>query len=203
MTNKELFTKIDEALLGLEKPSEFFEKNWNELFENSEVFRFLSELKETEQNLVHHPEGNVYNHTMLVIDAGAKILDRVENKSAFMWGLLLHDIGKIKTTKERNGKITSYEHDIVGRVEAKKVLEKFDFIDEKFKDEVLNIVEYHMQPSFIVKNMKDLAKRDEVIKNIDINLLCNVFYCDKSGRTGVDVGSVEKSVEKFRAMMTK
>ncbi len=203
MTNKELFDKIDEALLNFEKPSVFFEENWEAFFADSEVFRFLSELKETEQNPITHPEGSAYNHTMLAIDAGASILDRVEKPSVFMWGLLFHDIGKIKTTVNNDGKISAKNHDVVGRVEAEKVLEKLDFLEEEFKNEILSIVEYHMQPSFIVKNKEDMAKQDEVLTKMDIDLLCNVFYCDKSGRTGVDVSKVEKAVEEFREIMTK
>ncbi len=201
LSTKELFEKVDTALLTLEKPSVFFEENWDEIFKYSEIFRFLSEQKETEQNLEHHPEGSVYNHTMLVVDQGASILNDVKNKSTFMWGLLLHDIGKIKTTAKRNGKITSYDHDTVGAVEAKKVLDKFDFLDDAFKNEVLTIIEYHMQPLFIMKNIKEFMKVDEVVKNIDLDLLSQVFYCDKSGRTGFNKESVLKDVSKFREMM--
>ncbi len=200
--NKKLFDLVDKALLTYEKPSLFFEENWDKTFKNSDVFKYLSELKETNQNLEHHPEGNVYNHTMLVIDAGASILDRIENKSSFMWGLLLHDIGKIKTTVEKDGKITSYEHDTVGRDEAEKFLEQFDFLDKQFKNDVLKIVLYHMQPLFILKNMKEFMQKEEVVKNIDIELLANVFYCDKSGRAGVDMKDVEKSVSEFKNKMS-
>ena len=102
--NKEIFKNIENHLLQDMKPSEYL--NWelkNESL-NEYPFTMLSDLKNIEQNKQHHPEGNVWNHTMLVIDNAAGVKDKSEDKRVFMWAALLHDIGKAKTTKFVKGK---------------------------------------------------------------------------------------------------
>ncbi len=41
-----------------------------------------------------------------------------------MWAALLHDIGKAETTKNENGKITAYNHDKTGALQAEDFLKK-------------------------------------------------------------------------------
>ena len=52
-----------------------------------------------------------------------------------MWALLLHDIGKKPTTKVRKGRLTSYDHDIVGADMTKEFLTYFNE-EENFITEV-------------------------------------------------------------------
>ncbi len=68
----------------------------------------------TGQSPQHHPEGSVWNHTLLVVDEAAKIKEQSADPRTFMWAALLHDLGKPSTTMRRKSKITSYDHDKVG-----------------------------------------------------------------------------------------
>ena len=68
-----------------------------------------------------------------------------------MWGALLHDIGKLTTTKIRNGKITSYNHDIDGEGLAIEFLNKISD-DYDFNKKVSKFVRWHMQPLFLELN---------------------------------------------------
>ncbi|MFV0520360.1 MAG: HD domain-containing protein [Lachnospirales bacterium] len=197
INKKEVFEKINYALLNYNKPSSFFIENIEEDFFDEYPFSVIKKLKEIEQNPTHHKEGNVFNHTMLTIDCGAKNLYKEDEKAVFMWGLLLHDIGKIPTTKIRKGKITSYNHDIEGEKMTVDFLNQFDFLDEDFKYKVAKIVRWHMQVVFFAKNMfydKDIKKMP---KETDINRIARVAYCDRLGRLGVDEKEVLDNINIF------
>ena len=59
------------VLLTYDKPSTFFE-SLTETDLNAH-FKELNDLKTVEQNPKNHPEGSVWNHTMMVIDEAAKL----------------------------------------------------------------------------------------------------------------------------------
>lgn len=59
----------------------------------------IGDLQDVEQNPKYHPEGNVFIHTMMVIDEGAINREKSNDKRAFMWSLLLHDVGKNQLQK--------------------------------------------------------------------------------------------------------
>ncbi len=197
MDKKELFYKINDVLLNYQKPSDFFIKNINEKIFNEYPLNQIRKLKEIEQNPKWHSEGNVFNHTMLVIDAGATKRDTVEDKKAFMWGLLLHDIGKITTTKIHKGKITSYNHEKEGVPMAIDFLRYFDFLDEKFILDVSKIVRWHMEVLFTSKNLDKFSQLDKLVTEIDINTIATVAYCDRMGRLNVDEEEVNESINIF------
>ena len=105
--------ELRKALLQSEKPSVFFEL----LREMGQLDPWFSELKGLiglRQDPLYHPEGDVWTHTMRVIDEAAGFLDQTEDPYCFMLLGLCHDLGKIVTTTESNGRIHSYEHETKG-----------------------------------------------------------------------------------------
>ncbi len=196
---KSNFYKINDALLNYEKPSIFFEKNINTKMFDVEPFNIIKKLKEIEQNPTHHPEGNVYNHTMLTIDQGATTLNEIndKDKQIFMWGLLLHDIGKIPATRLRKGRWTAYDHDKEGESMAIYFLSYFDFLDEEFINRVSKLVRWHMNVLFISKGMTKFADPENLKKETDVDLIAKIAYCDRAGRTEVDLNEVVRNIELF------
>ncbi|MEG0238373.1 MAG: HD domain-containing protein [Clostridium sp.] len=180
------FEKINEVLLHSKKPSEYFNYLLKEGKLNSYPYLELKKLKDIEQSKIHHPEGSVWNHVMLVLDNGAYYRDYANDKSAFMWALLMHDIGKISTTKIRKGRWTSYNHDNVGAIESMKFMRDVGIKDEEFLKTVSNLVKYHMHFLYIQKKLP-FGNRDMMLKEVDINDITLVFLCDRLGR-----GSLEK-----------
>lgn len=197
MINK-IFTEIENNLLYSDKPSNQFNKMIKEGKFNNSPFNILLQLQNIMQNEKYHPEGNVWNHTMLVVDEAAKIKEKSTNEKAFMWAALLHDIGKIKTTKIRNGKWTSYDHDIVGSDMARRFLENFDLEDD-FINEVVYLVRWHMQILYVnmnlpYENVKQMVKQVNIQ---DISMLC---FCDRKGRGNIsetDVEEIKRQVNEF------
>jgi tRNA nucleotidyltransferase (CCA-adding enzyme) len=83
---------------------------------------------------------------MEVIDRAAAFRERVSEPYRFMLFALTHDLGKIITTAEKNGRIHAYEHEIKGM----PLVEEFTgrLTNEKeIKDYVFNMVPLHMRPN--------------------------------------------------------
>jgi len=74
----------------------------------------LAHLESVPQDTHWHPEGNVLNHTLEVIDRAANRRNKVpeEHREAFMFAALVHDVGKGDHTEQHDdGKITAYRHE--------------------------------------------------------------------------------------------
>lgn len=195
MTAHELYSDIGRHLLEDDKPSEFLNEAYNNPLFREYPFTMLFELKKTEQSPIHHPEGNVWNHTLLVVDEAAKIKDKSKNRAALMWAAFLHDIGKPSTTKTRKGRLTAYDHDKVGAELSRKFLEVFTD-DKKFVDEVSNLIRYHMQILFVVKDLP-FADIEGLRLNTDIKELALLGLCNRLGRKGQDSFQEKKNIELF------
>lgn len=199
MNKWELFNDITVHLLEDEKPSKYLKK----LLDNGELkkypFSMLQDLRKIEQSPKHHPEGNVWNHTMLVVDQAALYKNSSKDPKAFMWAALLHDLGKAPTTKLRNGRWTSYNHDKVGEELGRKFLvEVID--DERFINKVLPYIRWHMQILY-VNNKLPFQEIEAMLKEIEIDEIALLCYCDRMGRTYVDKKEEEdvvKSIENFK-----
>lgn len=195
MSLQDLYLDIEKHLLNDEKPSDYLNKIYNnELFKEA-PFNLIYKLKDAEQSPKYHPEGNAWNHTMMVVDEAAKVKSKSNNSKVFMWSAFLHDIGKPPTTKIRKGRITSYDHDKVGMKLAKDFLLHFTD-DNNFINEVCALVRYHMHILYVVNNLpyKDMKGMRE---NTDINEVALLGLCDRLGRLGNNISDEEKTIQRF------
>ena len=195
MTGLELYAEINKHLLEDEKPSAYLNEAFSKPIFKERPFDMLYKLKETEQSPIHHPEGNVWKHTLLVTDEAARLKQKSKNQAVLMWAALLHDIGKPTTSKMRNGRITAYDHDKVGAELAKAFLRIFTE-DEKFVEEVSKLIRYHMQILFVVKDLP-FADIEGLKLNTDIKELALLGLCNRLGRQGSDTAKEEKNVDLF------
>lgn len=196
------YLEFEKHLMEDEKPSEYFNNLINTgKYPKEYPFTMISDLIRTEQNLEYHPEGSVWNHTMMVVDEAAKRKNNSENPRVFMWAALLHDIGKGPTTKVRKGKITSYDHDEVGERMAREFLEGFGE-DKEFINEVAGLVRWHMQILFVVKDLpwQDVEKMNEETSIDEIALLGK---CDRMGRGDMNKSNIEKEEKNVKVFLEK
>ncbi|MCC3867416.1 HD domain-containing protein [Terrisporobacter mayombei] len=140
--------ELEEVLLTYEKPSRYF----TGLKEDNNLdikFPEIGDLVGVIQSPVHHPEGDVFNHTMMVVDEAAKLKNKAKNPIGFMYSALCHDFGKvITTTTKEDGKIISYNHERAGLKLVRTFLNRTIRKEEnEFRDYILNMVELHMQPN--------------------------------------------------------
>ena len=137
--------ELKKALLKADRPSLFFEA----LRAMDRLDVWFPELKQTiglEQDPVFHPEGDVWTHTMEVIDRAAAFRDRVSDPFSFMLLALTHDLGKIVTTEVRNGRIHAYRHEEEGMPLVKAFIGRLTN-EKDIKDYVYNMVPLHMRPN--------------------------------------------------------
>jgi len=199
---KRIFLEMQAHLLNDDAPSAFFTRFCDAGDLNEYPFSMLSRLKEVPQSPKHHPEGNVWNHTMLVVDEAAQKKEKSADPVAFMWAALLHDIGKAETTKNDGGKITAYNHDRVGALHAKEFLT--EFLDENIPaekvliDRVTALVRWHMQILFVVKSMK-FADIKTMRDHVDPEEIALLGYCDRMGRLNADRKAENENLKLFIA----
>lgn len=195
--NKEiLLYEMNNHLVLDEKPSEFFNSILDAPIFKEYPFSLLYNLKETRQSPIHHPEGNAWNHTMLVVDAAAKEKLRSKNQRVLMWAALLHDIGKPSTTKINKEKITSYDHEKVGAILAKEFLKELS-TDRVFIEQVSLLIKWHMQILHVAKNMRFADIKGMKEEEVDFSEVALLGYCDRLGRKGVDVEKEKENIKLF------
>lgn len=187
------FEELNKHLLEDTAPSGYF----NSLDKELDIYplNLLKKLKNVEQSKKYHPEGNVWNHTMMVVDEAAKVKDQSSHSKAFMWAALLHDIGKPDTTKVRKGRITSYDHDELGAKISKEFLEEYTN-DEDFIKKVCLMVKYHMHMLYVLKGLP-FGNPRQMVKDVDIHDIALLCRCDRLGRIGVDKEAEIKNYKEF------
>lgn len=196
MEKESIFEQIEIHILEDEKPSDFIEV----LFKDDEVsntnpFTMLSNLKKVEQNKKYHPEGSVWNHTLLVVDEAASRREQSRDKKAFMWAALLHDIGKAPTTRIRNGKITSYNHEKLGKDMSTTFLREFNK-DDEFIKKVSSLIRWHMEPLFILKELP-FSNIKQMLREVPIEEIALLAVCDRLGRGDM---SSKKAIDEKRGI---
>jgi len=101
-----VFEELKKALYS-SKPSVFFDVlRYTDLLDIH--FKEINDLIGVIQPIEYHPEGDAYNHSMIVMDKVAEITDDIKVR----WAALLHDLGKGITPKEILPH--HYQHDING-----------------------------------------------------------------------------------------
>lgn len=190
-----LYRAVERCLLCDAQPSHCLNELYGALAFRQYPFTMLHRLKQTEQSPRHHPEGNVWSHTLLVVDEAAKVKGESKNSKAFMWAALLHDIGKAVTTKNRNGKITAYDHDKAGaRLAREFLLQLTD--DGVLIDEICGLVRYHMQILFVVNKLKFMDV-EGMKRETDVHEIALLGLCDRLGRLGSDPQEEKEQIKKF------
>ena len=108
----------------------------------------ISRMKGVAQPPEYHPEGDVWVHTLL-------LLEKLEAgcSPTLAWGTLLHDVGKPPTYREAPDRIRFDGHAEVGTRMAEAILKRLRFSNEECQQIAL-LVENHMRFGD-VKKMKD------------------------------------------------
>ena len=180
LSRERVWEELRKALLKAEKPSVFFEvlRSAGRL---DEWFPEVKDLIGVQQNPVYHAEGDVWAHTMMVLDAAAKHRKEVSEPFGFMLTALCHDFGKAICTETVDGKIRSYGHETRGLPLVKRFLLRLTN-ETRLINYVMNLTEHHMRPNAIASfgsSVKATNKMyDSVIAPKDL------FYFAKSDHFG-------------------
>ena len=181
LPRERIWGELEKALLKAEKPSVFFEV----LRQMDQLDFWFPELKSligVEQNPVYHAEGDVWVHTMMVLDQAAKLRERTAQPLWFMLGALTHDFGKAVCTEQVKGAIHAYDHEIQGLPLAEAFLRRITN-ETKCIEYALNLVKLHMKPNTAARvgSAKKVTNRmfDQAI---DPEALVCISLADDRGR---------------------
>ena len=150
LTRERVAEEMKKALLKADCPSVFFEE-LRKMDQLSVWFPELEALIGVKQDPVFHPEGDVWIHTMEVVDRAAQFRDLVSDPFAFMMLALTHDMGKAVTTSYVKGRIHAYEHEIWGVPIVQNFISRLTG-EKAVLDYVLNMVPLHMRPNVAAYN---------------------------------------------------
>ncbi len=183
-----IWGEIEKLLLRAERPSIGFALAL-ELGVVDQLFPELKALVGCEQEPEWHPEGDVWVHTLQVIDqARQRIgdLDRAD-QLIVMLGAVTHDFGKPATTAVLDGRIRSMNHEEEGVAPAAAFLDRLNVhsIDGKdVRGQVLGLVAHHLKPGMLYKvreQLTDGAFR-RLSQKANLELLARLAKSDCLGR---------------------
>jgi tRNA nucleotidyltransferase (CCA-adding enzyme) len=143
-----------------------------------------------EQEPEWHPEGDVWIHTLMVIDRARELNGDLSRARLItvMLGAVCHDLGKPATTAFIDGRIRSLDHEQAGVAPTISVLDRLNVhtIDGfDVRQQVIGLVAHHLKPGMLHKasTVSDGAFR-RLAQKVDLELLARLARADCLGRTG-------------------
>jgi tRNA nucleotidyltransferase (CCA-adding enzyme) len=174
-----------------------------------QLFPELDKLSGCPQEPEWHPEGDVWVHTLQVVDqARARIEDLGRPQQiAVMLGALCHDFGKPATTAVIDGRIRSMDHEEQGVAPASAFLDRLNVHSVDGYDvrrQVLGFVAHHLKPGAWYKvrdEVGDGAFR-RLSQKVDLELLARLAKADCLGRSPghFDCTAMDWFLERARAL---
>ncbi len=175
-----VYEEFKKLLLKSDKPSIGFE-----LMKELGILRYFPELEDligVEQDPKWHPEGDVWIHTLMVIDEMAKMKSGVEREDLkLIFACLCHDLGKVSTTKKVDGRIRALGHEEAGVKPTISFLQRLTN-EQKFIDEIIPLVRYHLLPSQFYSQKSSSKAIRRLSTKVNIEDLIIVAKADFLGR---------------------
>jgi tRNA nucleotidyltransferase (CCA-adding enzyme) len=155
-----------------------------------------------------HPEGDVWVHTLMVIDESRRRIGDLPRwaKVAVMLGAVCHDFGKPSTSAFFDGRIRSHNHEEAGVAPARAVLDRLnvhavDGVD--IRPHVFGLTAHHLKPGAWHKvrdQVRDGAFR-RLAQKVDLELLARLAEADCVGRSGdFDCSAMSWFLDRARAL---
>ena len=202
-----IWGEFQKLLLQAERPSIGFALA-RELGVVHQILPEMEPLYDTPQDAEWHPEGDVWIHTLMVIDKARELngdLDR-PRLAAIMLGAVCHDLGKPATTAMIDGRVKSPNHEAMGVEPATRILDRLnvntlDGFD--VRAQVIGLVSEHLRPMAFFKardTVTDGAFR-RLAQKVDLELLARFARSDCHGRTGTfDCSGIDWFLERARSL---
>jgi tRNA nucleotidyltransferase (CCA-adding enzyme) len=198
--------EIEKLLLVATKPSIGFAL----ALDLGVIDRVLPEMRELvgcPQEPEWHPEGDVWVHTLMVIDQARQRNGDLDHarRATIMLGAMCHDLGKPSTTAFIDGRIRSLDHEQAGVDPTVRLLDRLNIhtLDGfDVRTQVVGLVAHHLKPGMYHKagNVGDGAFR-RLAQKVDLELLARLARADCLGRGGdFDCSAMDWFIERARAL---
>ncbi len=175
----------------------------------AKLFPELQALAGCRQEPEWHPEGDVWVHTLQVIDQARTRIDDLARPQqlAVMLGAVCHDLGKPATTAFIDGRIRSMDHEEQGVAPTMALLDRLNVnaVDGyDVRAQVVGITAQHLKPGSWYKvrdEVGDGAFR-RLAHKVDLELLARVAKSDCLGREpgAFDCTAMDWFLERARAL---
>ncbi len=136
-----------------------------------------------------HPEGDVWVHTLQVVDQARTRIDDLPRPQqvAVMLGAVCHDFGKPATTAFLDGRIRSIDHEEQGVAPAAAFLDRLNIHSLDGYDvrtQVLGMVAHHLKPGMWFKTKEEVGDGAfrRLAHKVDLELLARLAKSDCLGR---------------------
>ena len=184
LPGERIFEEFRLMLLGCRFPSVGLQT-----MRNVGALRFFPELEsliDCKQEYEWHPEGDVWVHTLLVVDAaaGLKTGDPYEDL-VLMLAAVCHDLGKPPTTRFDRGRIRSMNHEKAGEKPAREFLAR-STREKNLVEDVVGLVVHHLRPHMFHKSKAGPAAIRRLSTKVPIGRLVRLARADHYGRTTPD-----------------
>lgn len=176
---------------------------------------FVASLSRTEQNPLYHGEGDVWTHTRNVCEALITLdsyqgLSAPQREAVFL-AALLHDVGKIPTTRWEDGRWKSPNHALVGSKMARRFMWQTLGLcgsgeKQRFRETVCGLIRYHAFPPNAIddpegrRKLLSIAANGELCPLFTPEILCVLSEADALGRESRDKAQLWERVMLCREM---
>jgi tRNA nucleotidyltransferase/poly(A) polymerase len=144
-----------------------------------EVLPEISRMKGVEQPPQFHPEGDVWIHTLLMLEGLAP-----GTSPTLAWGVLLHDVGKPPTfapPSGPNGRIRFDRHVEVGTRMAEEICERLRFSNAETA-QIASLVANHLRFKDVPQMKRSTLKRFVRLDRFDEHMELHRLDCSSSHR---------------------
>jgi tRNA nucleotidyltransferase (CCA-adding enzyme) len=203
-----VWAEIEKLILLATRPSRGFALAM-ELGVIAKLFPELQALSGCPQEPEWHPEGDVWVHTLQVIDQASTRIDDLPRPQqiAVMLGAVCHDLGKPATTAFSDGRIRSIDHEEQGVAPTLALLDRLNVHSIGGYDvrvQVVGLTAHHLKPGSWYKvrdQVKDGAFR-RLAQKVDLELLARLAKSDCLGRLPghFDCTAMDWFLERARAL---
>ncbi|MFH1277249.1 MAG: HD domain-containing protein [Candidatus Eisenbacteria bacterium] len=180
-----LFEEFRRLLLETRHPSVGFQTM--RIVGLTRFFPDLESLIGCPQEYEWHPEGDVWAHTLLVLDAAASLRTGDSDEDLIlMFAALCHDLGKpLVTGDEGDGRVRSPNHEPLGERPTRAFMDRITR-EKKLVDDVVALVVHHLRPHSLHLGGAGPTAVRRLATKVPIARLVRHARADHYGRTTPD-----------------
>jgi poly(A) polymerase len=152
-----------------------------------EILPEIAAMKGVEQPAEFHPEGDVFQHTRLMLDTLP-----ANPSTVLAFAVLLHDVGKPPTFVRAPDRIRFNDHDRIGAEMTENILRRLRFSNDEIEKTVLCVRE-HMKFQFVKEMRPAKLKR----------LMARETFPDELELHRIDCASSHRNLENYEFLKAK